>query len=475
MNPFDKKILELDRILNELKSRKKERGMDFYVPNRIQHLAHKSKAKVIVIVKGNRMGGSTWGAMEIAYHVTKKYPDWFPESRRFKSGQALKIRIITDKFAKIDNVIEPKLKTYLPKDEIVRVRRSPQGYITKLHTKDGTMIEFLTIEQDIMAFEGQDLDLFWGDEPVERTRYVATQRGLVDRAGFTILTFTPLIEPWMKEEIVDKADGKDIEVFYGTTRDNRFDIEGSPILHEEDIQRFESLLTEEERETRIEGKFFHLKGIVYKELCDVHLVADFKYEPSYPVICVLDPHDRQPHWLIWAMIDRINDIYVMYESVKHCSLKELAAHILATEKYFGWCMVKRLIDPNFGRAPSRPGSNVTVLKELANYKATFTEANDDKTTGRLKVKNCLHYDRNRDIDLNNKPKLYFVKDKCPKTVRSMRNLQYDEWRMSGDRDPKEEIKQKNVHGAHCVRYLLMSNPAFYLPEIYEPQVAEAYY
>ena len=344
--------------------KKKIDGMGFYIPNRVQYKAHQAKAKVIAVVKGNRMGGSTWGALEIAFHVTKDYPDWFPEERRFKGP--IKIRIGTDKFFKIDSVIEPKLRSFLPPDEFVKVKRSPQGYITKMFTKDGTMIEFLTSEQDQMAWEGQDLDFFWGDEPCKRSHYIATMRGLLDRAGQTILSFTPLIEPWMKTEIVDKSDGKNIEIFYGTTRDNMFDIEGNAILREEDIARFESTLTEDEIETRIHGHFFHLRGMVYKEFCDVHLLNDFSYSPEYtgfPVICVLDPHDRQPHHLIWAMIDRTDDIIVMHEAVREGTLKELAALIRATEQYFKWNVVKRLIDPNFGRK-RLIGVGRTVIQEL---------------------------------------------------------------------------------------------------------------
>ncbi len=436
---------DLQTLERELKGRIKLRGMDFYTPNRIQYDAHRSTAKTIAIVKGNRMGGSTWGAMEVAFHVTKQYPPWYPEERKFTG--AIKIRIATDKYAKIDNVIEPKLKDFIPHDHFVRTRRSPQGYATKIIFKDGTTIEFLTMEQDSMAFEGQDLDLFWGDEPVEKIRYIATARGLIDRSGQTILTFTPLIEPWMKEDIVDKADGKNIEVFYGNTRDNKFDIKGNPILSEEDIARFEATLDEDTRKTRIEGKFFHLKGQVYKEFGDVHLLNDFKYEPLYPVYCVLDPHDRQPHWLIWAMIDRCDDITIIHESAYDGTVRQLAAHILTTEKYFHWNITKRLIDPNFGMKRLITNGR-TVIQDLAGYNVSFTEANDHKDTGRMKVKSYLHYNRNKPVDLNNRPKLYFVRDRVPLTIRAMRNYQYDEWK-GADRDAKEDVKQKDTHGPDC--------------------------
>ena len=473
MNELEKKLLELDKLQYELKARKKQRGMDFYIPNLIQHKAHLSKAKVIILVKGNRMGGTTWGAIELAFHVTKKYPSWYPQERRFKGP--IKIRIATDKYSKINDVIMPKLESFFPKDEIVKTRRSPQGYITKLYTKDGTFIEFLTMEQDPMAFEGQDLDLFWGDEPVERNRYVATQRGLIDRSGFTILTFTPLIEPWMKEDLVDNADGKNIEVFYGSTRDNMYDIEGNSILKEEDIERFEQTLTEDERLTRIEGKFFHLKGVVYKEFNDQHLLSESPTYDNHPVYCVLDPHDRQPHHLIWAMVNKINDVFIIHESRYHGTIKNLSAHIKATEKFYNWNMCKRIIDPNFGKSPSKAGSKITIIRELASFGTPFYAANDNVDVGRQRVRELLHFNRNLPIDINNRPKLYFVRDRVPITIRSVRNLQYEENRVGIDRDPKESVKQKDTHGADTIRYLCIDNPKYHQPAIYEPELAGAYY
>jgi len=453
-------LLQYNAVSQVLQARKKMRGMDFYVPNPNQLKAHQKLSKVIAYVGGNRSGKSHWGAAEVAFAVTKKYPDFFPVERRFTGP--VKIRVATDRFAKIDSIIEPKLKAMLPHGEIVRVRRSPQGYITKMFTKDGSMIEFLTMEQDEMAFEGQDLDLFWGDEPVDRTRYIATQRGLVDRGGITILSFTPLIEPWMKEEIVDRADDKDISVVYADIRDNKTDVEGNTILREEDIAWFESLLDEDERETRLHGKFFHLRGAVYKEFNPAaHVVTDFKYVQGYPVVRIIDPHDRLPHWVIWAMIDRIDDLYVMFESIVSGTTKQLAAQILATEKYFGWNMAVGLIDPNFGESPSAVGSGITMIQELAQYRVAVYPA-DDRDFGRLQVKELLHYTPEQPMSITNKPKLFFVKDGCPKTIKSVMNLQHAEWKgkTANEKDPKEDTKQKDAHGADTVRYLAAAKLTF---------------
>ena len=64
-------LVDLEKLRLVIEHRKKQRGIDFYIPNAIQYQAHKSKAKTICIVKGNRLGGSTFGACEVVYHITR--------------------------------------------------------------------------------------------------------------------------------------------------------------------------------------------------------------------------------------------------------------------------------------------------------------------------------------------------------------------------------------------------------------------
>jgi len=176
------------------------------------------------------------------------------------------------------------------------------------------------------------------------------------------------------------------------------------------------------------------------------------------------------------MVDRINDIYVMYELVKEGTIAQTAAYIRATEKYFGWNVVKRLIDPNFGRKPLL-SSGMSVIDEFYKYRISFKEADDNKDNGQLKVKEYLHYDRMRPLDINNKPKLFFVKERCPITIRSVQNLQYDEWKgiTAENKEPREDTKEKDSHGSDTMRYLCISSPRFYIPSSYEPSIQGAYY
>src|SRR3990167_7242354 len=450
------KLRELESLETERARRRRYSGMSYYVPNHMQLKAHRSNARTIIFSGGNRTGKTTFGAMELCFHLTKDYPAYFSPVRRFRGP--VRAVVSVDSFDKIAKVIEPKLKQYLPQGSF-KVRRKVSSYLSRIEYKDGSTVDVLTLEMDDLQYEGFDADFVWEDEPQNRSKRQGLLRALIDRRGYEVITFTPLTEPWMKEELVDKADGKRIDLITVDMRDNRFTVAGEPILREEAIREFEASIPEDVRETRVHGKFFHLRGLVYKEFSSVH-TSDFAYTYPDPVICVLDPHDRVPHHVVWAYIDRQDDVYIDYEFTGHIELGELAKKILEIEARRGYKMKRRLIDPNFGRKPSRVGSNQTVIEELSRQGAYFFEANDNIELGHMIVREYLHYDKSRDVTAVNKPKVFFSRERAPSTIRSVMNLQYDEWigKRANERNPKEKQKEREDHGADCIRYLLVSRP-----------------
>ena len=476
-------VLEFEEATAELSRRRREDGMSFYVPNPKQLHVHQATARTILYVGGNRSGKSTVGAMELCFHLTKQYPDYFAKERRL-SGP-VKAVVVATEYPIIERVIEPKLMSYLPTKVIKRIRRTPQGFISRLLCHDGSSVDFLSNEMDDLAFESADWDIYWGDEPQKKTKFFAIQRGLVDRRGQTLLTFTPLTEPWIKEELVDEADGKRITVVTGDIRDNKFDVEGHPILNEENIAEFEAKMPDDLKQTRLHGKFFHLRGVVYPEFdLAVHGWEETplcQYVYPDPVVCVLDPHDRLPHHVIWCWVDRQDTLYVDRELIFSGTLKDLGKEILLTEAKAGYRMARRLVDPNFGRSPSQVGGGRSVIEELASkpYAVAFGEANDDKTAGHLRVKHALHYDHAKPLSVTNCPKLYFHRQRCLRTIHSVRDYQYDEWKGAGkdDKDLKETEKPKDTHGADCVRYLCISHLTYdhLMHRNAEPVLTEAAY
>lgn len=462
---LEEKLARLEALTQIRDQRKRDNGMNYYVPNRMQFKAHNSICRTILYCGGNRAGKSTFGAMEIAYAVTRRYPDWYPNAKRYT--HPVKCVISATSFAIVQRVILPKLEALLPRDYYTS-KKTAQGFPTQIRCNDGSTIDVLTLEMDLMAYQGADWDLAWLDEPQSREKFLGIKRGLIDRRGRCIITFTPLTEPWMKEEMADRADGADIDLFTVDIRDNMQTITGEAILSEQTIEEFERDLPEDYKETMMHGKFFHLRGAVYQEFGSEH-TDTWNYDGRSPVICVLDPHDRVPHHVIWAFITKDDDIYVDFEWSGHIEIPDLAKKILEVERTRKYSMKRRLIDPNFGRKPSSVGSNQNVMRELAQNRCVFYEANDDVELGHMVVREYLHWNRKKPISAVNRPKIYFHKENCPQTIKSVRNLQYEEWtgKTASERDPKEREKDKENHGADCIRYLCISKPKgtrLYVPD-----------
>lgn len=449
-------IKQFDQLQSLQDRRIKENGLAYYIPNKWQQEAHLSEARTIIACYGNRSGKSTYGIVEIGWHCSGHYPDNYPVEKRLIPP--VKAVIVVTNFGVVDRMLEDKVRQYFPRGEYF-LRRTAQRHMSKIDWKNGSRVDILTTEMDDMAFESADWDIYWGDEPQKQTQFQAIMRGLVDREGRAILTFTPLIEPWMKDELMDKEDGVRVKVFTGSTYDNQFDINGNTILTKEKIEWLEEQLPDEVKETRIYGKFFHLKGVVYPSYDPmVHEYSDSNYQYPDPVVCVLDPHDRQPHHVIWAYVDRTDDVFIDDEMIFRGTLKELALAINRREKLRGYKITRRVIDPNFGRK-NLVTTGRTVIEELGHSGCSgWAEADDRVDEGHMKVREYMRFNKKKPLDINNKPKVFWNRTRCPETIYSVKNLQFEEWRSGTDKDPKEKEKQKKTHGADDVRYLLISNP-----------------
>ena len=323
-------LIELAQIEDVLTARRRTSGISYFVPNVPQFKALNSVARIVAYSGGNRSGKSSCGAFWLSCHHTRTYPscachhEWF-RGRRYDGP--VKSVIASTEFPIIERVIEPKLMSLLPKDWIDHLKRTPQGYLRRITGKDGGTIDILSNEMDQLAFEGADWDLAWVDEPTQQAKWTAILRGLLDRQGLAFLSFTPIVEPWMKEVIIDHADGKEIEVIEADTYENTETIHGEPILSKDAIRQFEQAIPEEERATRLHGQFFHLRGLVYKEFLSGIHSRDFDYRYPDPVICVLDPHTRKPHWVIWAWVNRMDQVFVDRELLVEGTLKDLAKQV----------------------------------------------------------------------------------------------------------------------------------------------------
>lgn len=457
---------DLDEVLKELEALNIQTPLD-YEPHPKQLAFHKATQKHRFLCGGNRSGKTEAGTAEDVMHLRGCYPEWFPKENRIETPNRGRV-IVTD-YAKGGAVFEEKLWKWLPREWVKAVKRTVKGSLERvevMHVSGGTStLEIMTHEQDDMVFEGWSGHWAHFDEPPPRGKFVATLRGLIDYSGRVWMTLTPITEPWLYDEYI-ASDRMADKVAYINV-----DMRDNPHLPVHEIEEFEANLTEEEKEARIHGKFRHLVGRVYKEFDPaVHCLSnkDFKVGKNWPIYFVTDPHDRKPHFGIWARVDPSGTVYIVNEIKFKGTLKEYAVEVFKREYLMGLKNhnIIRILDPNKGETPTAV-TGLKIKEEFAKCGLYFvTTVNDDVAMGHLAVAERLHWNKAKPLSFGNRPMLYFIKESAAESISYMQKYVWDEWKGNtrSNKSAKEAPKDLFKDYPDCIRYLCMFPPSYYEEE-----------
>ena len=438
-----------------------------------------SKADTSAFFGSNRAGKTTAGAVKVGFLTTGEYPKWY-KGRRWERPTTG--RVFANDFAKGAKVVTKKLREWLPQDSIIDVKKNNQGAEVEwyIRHKSGGMsfFDLLTYEQTTDAAEGWHGDFAWFDEPPPRSLWIATIRGLVDNDGVDFFTLTPLKEPWLFDEIYNSKNTKVFSVLC----DMRHNLERvNPLtnrtvgLKETAIQKFESKLTEEERETRMHGKFRYLAGRIWKEWDrDVHtfdrsiwmegkgnVAVDGIPPEHWPRALFIDPHDRNPHALLWVACDETGNYWAYREAwLADTLIEDVVAHIKKVELDARERVQLRVMDPNFG--PKRYiNKGLTVRDEFEtsarnlNYPMRFSFGDDRKEIGRKAFATMLKFDTTKPLSLLNHPVFHMAKD-MKQAIYQVEHYIWDEYKTNDSNDPKETPKAINSHFPDLFHYFALS-------------------
>jgi hypothetical protein len=279
------------------------------------------------------------------------------------------------------------------------------------------------------------------------------------------MTLTPISEPWIYDEFIGKNPPNTFFITVDMRDNTKLQEQLGMERFEAEVLDFESKLTEDQKEARMHGKFKHLIGLVYKEFDPaVHVREKLKIDKKWPTYFACDPHDRKPHFGLWAKVDPFGTIYVIDEIKFKGTIKEFSKQVLKRELINGIkpMEVIRILDPNKGETPTAV-TGLKLKEEFANCGLYFTTSvNDDITMGHLAVAEKLRYDKTQPLSLTNKPKLYFVKESTADCISYIQRYTWDDWKDSS-RSSKEKPKDNYKDFPDVLRYLVMSNPFYYVP------------
>lgn len=348
-------------------------------------------------------------------------------------------------------------------------------------------IQFMSYDQDPSDFASGDFHFILHDEPPKYDIWRENRARVMRVDGTIAVAMTWPDDPtlpvdWIVDQLWEKAqpganNDPDVKCFNLFTTDNMN-------LNQDSVASRAKQMTPTERATRIYGQPIRMSNRVHPlftdasrwwcfvcndhailneqhkcstcssdDVCEFNHVENLKADPSFPVVCLLDPHPRKPHFVLWTQIDPNDDWHVIHAEKIEGTPDDVAVKVGEIESDYGWGTVRRLMDPNMGRSPSGTDRETTWQDAFERAGLPFDLA-DDSEVGRSIVNEYLKPDVS-----THRPRL-LVDVRCMDVVYQMKRYLWDDHKSSVERDQKQKAKMKHDDWPTLLKYLANSQPTF---------------
>lgn len=403
------KLRELTSVLSELDRRQRENRLAYYRPYPKQAEFHKLGAtkRERLLMAGNQLGKTWSGGMEMAYHLTGEYPDWW-QGRRFTSEVRAWAAGVTGESTR-DNPQRVLLGSLghmgegtIPKAAILDVRSSrgmsdAVDTVLVKHKLGGTsQLSFKSYEKGREKWQGETLDVVWLDEEPPMDIYSEALARITAKRGLVYITFTPLqgMSEVVRRFLDDSNDDR------GYVQMSMEDAEHIPV---EERKRIIDGYPAHEREARINGTPMLGSGRIFPVPEEDLREEAFSIPAHWPRICGMDfgwDHPTAAAWLAW---DRETDVVHVYDAYRQREATPIT-HAAAIRDRGAWIPVSW---PHDGMSTEKGSGEpladlyrkqgVKMLGTPARFEeggnsveAGVIEMLDRMQTGRLKVAAHLH-------------------------------------------------------------------------------------
>lgn len=332
-------------IAKELEYRKAHNRLKYYEPYSYQKEFHEALASQKLLMAGNRVGKSYCGAMELAFHLTGLYPDWW-RGRKWKkpirawaggSSNETTRDICQNQLLGQPDDIAAHGTGSIPINCIIETVRKPgvpnahSSVLIKHVTGENSRLGFKAYEMGAIKWAGEPVDVIWLDEEPPADIYSQAVTRTADRDGMVFMTFTPEngMTSIVAQFINDLKKGQYIQ---------QAGWDDAPHMTESVKEQILSALPPHERKMREQGIPALGSGLVFpvpEEMikCDV-----FKIPEHWPRVCGMDYGWEHPTTAIWLAWDRDSDIVYIYDS--YSQSKEIpAVHAAAINARPRWIPV----------------------------------------------------------------------------------------------------------------------------------------
>ena len=411
--------------------------------------------------------GNGWGKSEIlaAIFAAAMWPDLAPQALAIPSFQNWaypKRARIYSKPAELEEIgsLQTAIARLFPKGRY-EVTKGRYSYPSVFKTDTGWVMDLFSYERHESEAAGPNIGLQGFNEPPPEPLFkesVARSRA----GGYIIGGFTSLFDNvWVVDGILNKHNGKDIRVRYGSSCENCKQHGVNGTLEHAQIERVLAQFDPDEREARFSGRPLSMSGRILKGFDrSVHVAANEFRPPSQDVSIgmICDPAIGKPCAFLWRYVDAAGVVHYFDESPdfdfegakdSNLTVKDYADLIRAKEA--GLMVDTRILDRHFGNVRRTLGGK-TLKEEFAEQGIEFQDSyqsEEEVETGIFKIKEYLAYDRSKPVDALNRPRVR-ISPKCRNLIAAL-----ERW----GRDPKTAKPMENYKDfADLIRYDLMTEP-----------------
>ena len=348
-------------------------------------------------------------------------------------------------------------------------------------------LQCMSKDQDATDFASGDFHIVLHDEPPTHAIWRENQARTMRVAGRMLLAMTWPDDPsmpvdWLFDEVYEPAAHSDsIDWINLFTTDN-------PHLNQDAISLQMDNWSDEVKNVRIFGKPIRFSNRVHslftdqtmtwcfpcgrttvavKGACgacksativDFNHVGEFKPEPNWPTVWLLDPHPRKPHMFVWWQISPQDDLVQVAEGECEGDPVDVKKMCDEMEEHMGINVTRRYIDPNMGRSPSSARRGITWQDEFE-AAGLYCDLADDSGVGRKRIDEYMRPDPHTLV-----PRIG-ISLRCPKTIHQIKRYVWDDHRKTLEKAQKQTAKEKNDDFPTLMKYLMNTEPTFHFMQL----------
>lgn len=464
LNPAQRSRVE--EITEELNRRKREERCRYFKPTHPGIAGHKGfpandqkgffldPSPERWIFGGNRSGKTEMLVYDCNEFATGRHP-----IRSVNHKPPVNIRMCappTTKDGQVGIVIE-KLKQMVIRDDLLggswERAYSPSERVLYYNdgrkpNNKGSYIQFKSSEQSVDKYAGWMGDAVYTDEHYHISYYRENQARLVDHSGYYVHTMTPEAGAitWERKHVFNNENSHFIAYW-------KFSQYGNPYLPLEAIEKFEASITDERiRRVKVHGEFVPLSGLIYENFHEQMSFIKFDELPEeWPRICILDPHIKKEHAIIWAALSPEKEFWVYRTKKIHATPEDLKRYIRT--KSIGENIVAWVADEAMGGGRVDNFGNLSILEILRQgdnsipFVGTQQKGDGQFQAGVMRVRQWLEVD-----NITGKPRILINKPDCQELVDELNEYQFMPETAADELTFRQRVRHVFDDEVTCLRY-----------------------